>query len=359
MRSFLPGFRLTGRLLAASLLAAAILLPALPAVTAAQDEPAPGQDETSPGGQDGAAPLEQREFPAGGRGEEPEDALRTGDDARHAEDLRIRRRLIADQKRVDRVAALLAEALPEGAGPDLRPYLGVRVADHDAGENRLLAEAIGLSDPGQPFVYSVDPTGPAAGVDVQVGDQLLAVAGDEIDQSGDFYKKTSKRDLPFPVRLRLLRDGREHEVEIGERRRPRGVEVLVSGDHKNVFAWTDRDQITVSMGMVGFLKDDGELAVVVGHEIGHLFKGHFSTSYRQGYQPYFSSDLEREADRFGLELAWRAGYDPASAVAAWERFEAELPRALDAPYLLSHPTGAQRMATARRIAAELEAGGAP
>jgi hypothetical protein len=282
-----------------------------------------------------------------------------GRHGRRDADLRLRRRLIADQGRVDRVTAALAKALPEGAGPKPRPYLGLRVADHDAGENRLLAEAVGLADPEHPFVYSVDPTGPAAALDVQVGDQVLEVAGREIDQSSDYYEKTLKADLEFPVRVRLLRDGAEHGIEIGERRRPRGVEVLVAGDHKNVFAWTDRDQITVSMGMVEFLADEGELAVVLGHEIGHLFKGHFSTSYRQGGHAYFSSDLEREADRFGLELAWRAGYDPLAGVAVWERFETELPRALDAPYLLSHPPGAQRIASARRIAAELGARGRP
>lgn len=286
-------------------------------------------------------------------GERP--ALDAAGDPRREGEIRLRRRLIADQQRVDRVASELAAALPEGTGPALVPYLGVRVADHDAGDNRLLAEALGLDEPEHPFVYSVDPTGPAGDLDVQVGDQVLAVGADEIRRSGDYYKRTSKRDLAFPVRLRLLRGGEEHEVTLGESRRPRGTEVLVSGDHRNVFAWTDRDQVTVSMGMVAFLEDDGELAVVLGHEIGHLFKGHFSTSYRQGGHAYFSSDLEREADRFGLELAWRAGYDPAAAVVVWERFEAELPRALDAPYLLSHPPGAQRIASARRIAAELEA----
>jgi hypothetical protein len=290
-------------------------------------------------------------------GERP--ALEAAGDTRREGEIRLRRRLIADQKRVDRVASRLAAALPEGSGPDLVPYLGVRVADHDAGDNRLLAEAVGLHEPEHPFVYSVDPTGPAGDLDVQVGDQVLAVGGGEIRQSRDYYARTSKRDLVFPVRLRLLRGGEEHDVTLGESRRPRGTEVLVSGDHRNVFAWTDRDQVTVSMGMVEFLEDDGELAVVLGHEIGHLFKGHFSPSYRQGHQAYFPSDLEREADRFGLELAWRAGYDPAAAVAVWERFEAELPRALDAPYLLSHPPGAQRIASARRIAAELEARGAP
>jgi hypothetical protein len=46
------------------------------------------------------------------------------------------------------------------------------------------------------------------------------------------------------------------------------------------------------------------LAVVLGHELGHHFKGHIRNSTRK------LADMEWEADRFGVSLSIRAGINP-------------------------------------------------
>jgi len=185
---------------------------------------------------------------------------------------------------------------------------------------------------------------------------VLRLGEEAVPDAKRFHKLAAKSDLRFPLSIAALRDGRELEFELAESQRPRDLEVLVVGDGVNVNAFAHPRGIVVTTGMLNFLKNDSEVAVVMGHELAHIVKGHFSTSYREGYwQPYFSQDLEREADRWGLELAHRAGFNPEVGVAIWERMDAELPRNLGEQFFASHPSTPQRIATARRVAEELEA----
>ena len=63
---------------------------------------------------------------------------------------------------------------------------------------------------------------------------------------------------------------------------------------------------------------------------------------------------EREADRMGIEIATRAGYDPAAAVTLWRKMEREggarLPQ-----FLSTHPSPGNRRETLAALGQQMQA----
>jgi predicted Zn-dependent protease len=79
----------------------------------------------------------------------------------------------------------------------------------------------------------------------------------------------------------------------------------------------DRGHAFVISGLIDFVQGDDELAVVIAHELGHRVLGDRSNGV--------FAEHEVAADRIGLFLAARAGYDVAVAPALWERLAIEKP----------------------------------
>ena len=88
---------------------------------------------------------------------------------------------------------------------------------------------------------------------------------------------------------------------------------------------------------------DDEIAQVMGHEIGHAlaFVNHPNDRL-----------TEHEADRIGIELAARAGYDPAAAVTLWEKM-GRLSGNKRAHFLSTHPSSEQRAQTLNDLQAPM------
>jgi predicted Zn-dependent protease len=118
---------------------------------------------------------------------------------------------------------------------------------------------------------------------------------------------------------------------------------------------------------------DDELAAVMGHEISHALREHSREQVSQamaaqatigigaallglgqgsadlagaGYQSFvatkFSRTDEAEADRIGLELAARAGYDPEAAVRLWNKMS-EASKGAPPQWLSTHPSNSTRI----------------
>ena len=166
------------------------------------------------------------------------------------------------------------------------------------------------------------------------------------------------------------------------------VNVLTS---KDVNAWCmPGGKIAVYTGLIEQLKaSDDELAAVMGHEIAHALREHGREKAGQsaglglaaaiggaligsyyGIDPNLgqnvlgtvgdlafmrpnSRGMETEADRIGVELAARAGYDPRAAIALWEKM-GRVSGGQPPQWLSTHPSHESRIADLRVYADRVE-----
>jgi predicted Zn-dependent protease len=133
-------------------------------------------------------------------------------------------------------------------------------------------------------------------------------------------------------------------------------------------------KIMVYTGLIEQLHaSDAELAAVIGHEIAHALREHsrerISRAYAEQlalagiavatgasdttmqlasqvsavtFQLPHSREQEAEADRIGLELMARAGYDPNAAISLWQKM-GKLAKGGPPEFLSTHPSGESRI----------------
>ncbi|HEU4621421.1 MAG TPA: M48 family metallopeptidase [Burkholderiaceae bacterium] len=132
-------------------------------------------------------------------------------------------------------------------------------------------------------------------------------------------------------------------------------------------------KIAVYSGLIEELSlTDDELAAVMGHEIAHALREHarekisqqapvsvladiasafgygaISQLGAQGFQLLVglpnSREMETEADRIGIELMARAGYDPRGAITVWQKM-AKASQNSSPEFLSTHPSHSTRIA---------------
>ena len=96
-----------------------------------------------------------------------------------------------------------------------RGWLGVTIQDVD--ENT--AKALGLSEPKGALVASVEPGDPAAKAGIQVGDVIIAVNGESIEDARDLTRTIGRMTPGEKIELTVWRESKvkELEVQLGER----------------------------------------------------------------------------------------------------------------------------------------------
>jgi predicted Zn-dependent protease len=155
---------------------------------------------------------------------------------------------------------------------------------------------------------------------------------------------------------------------------------VITSDELNAFCMPG-GKIMVYSGIITQLDlTDAELANVLGHEIAHALREHVREQMSQamvaqgaigvgaavfglgdastdaagmGYQALlatqFSRTDESEADRIGLELAARAGYDPRAGITLWQKMTSASQGGKPPEFLSSHPADASRVAQIREL----------
>jgi predicted Zn-dependent protease len=160
-------------------------------------------------------------------------------------------------------------------------------------------------------------------------------------------------------------------------------------DDKTVNAWVmPGGKAAVYTGILKYTRDETGLAVVLGHEVGHAIAGHGNERMSQGLlaqmggaalsialaqnspatqdlfmQAYgagasiglllpYSRLQESEADRIGLTLMARAGYDPREAVPFWERMSKQEGKSQPPEFLSTHPAPESRIADIKKYIPE-------
>ena len=156
------------------------------------------------------------------------------------------------------------------------------------------------------------------------------------------------------------RDGADQSVRLTPHRGC-GYDVqLDPSDELNARA--DGKRLFITTAMAGFTATDDELALILGHELAHHVLGHrgWHEAETRGREtqtvPALSGTAggtERQADRVGLYLAARAGFDPAIAPAFWRRFAAFNWRVRYPGW--NHPSAEARARDLERVNAEITA----
>lgn len=102
-----------------------------------------------------------------------------------------------------------------------RGYLGVLIQDVD----HNLAESFGMAQPYGALVSRVMPDSPAEKAGLKVGDVILAFNGQRLLKSSQLPPLVGATSIEETATLRILRDGREQDVEVGVGRLPDEDEV--------------------------------------------------------------------------------------------------------------------------------------
>ncbi|MBC8552768.1 MAG: M48 family metalloprotease [Candidatus Brocadiales bacterium] len=137
--------------------------------------------------------------------------------------------------------------------------------------------------------------------------------------------------------------------------------------------------IEFTTGMVHFVEDEDELAVIMGHELAHLTAKHLPKNITMAtlcgtlggltgpfaplttqalYAPY-SRKNEREADYLGLIYAHNAGYDVQKGAALWKRFALEIPKSRSKSFLRTHPASPERILRVKMVGEMIKSGKNP
>src|SRR5580700_10191266 len=165
--------------------------------------------------------------------------------------------------------------------------------------------------------------------------------------AGNLWNQVSRKDVPYSVKI-------------------------IKDSQINSFA-TMGGFVYVNEGLIDFVQSDDELASVIGHETGHIERRHVLTTYSKaeilnilfgiasifspiiyefgglaeaGLMAKVSREDEIQADRYGLQLMSRAGYDPESMVTMMAHLGVLQEEHSDAvsKYLEDHPDPRARVA---------------
>ncbi len=216
--------------------------------------------------------------------------------------------------------------------------------------------------------------------------QLMLVSSEQLDQmAAQSYAKlradatakgTLNRDAAMLARVRAIAARLEPQTRVFRADAPgwKWEVNLINSNELNAFCMPG-GKIMVYSGLISQLKlSDDEIAIVLGHEISHALREHSREQVSQamaaqtaigigaalfglgegsagvanaGYEALiatrFSRTDESEADRIGLELTARAGYDPRAGVTLWQKMMAASQGGRPPEFLSSHPAETSRV----------------
>ncbi|HEX4738049.1 MAG TPA: M48 family metallopeptidase [Allosphingosinicella sp.] len=223
--------------------------------------------------------------------------------------------------------------------PTTYPLTGIvfhHLAEYLSADRPLMVRLYGL-DRG-PGLLTVLGGSPAARAGLQAGDVLLAVNGRpfpspaaEVTAGGKWrpLAEAGERQLDDalrsgPAQLTVLRQGRQFEATLGSVPGCFGRVRLARNPQVNAFS--NGQDVVVTTAMLDFVRNDDELALIVGHELGHFILGHppMATGDKLlasiGIRAETYWKREEAADRMAIRLMAAAGYDLDAVIPFWRRF---------------------------------------
>lgn len=214
--------------------------------------------------------------------------------------------------------------------------------------------------------------------------QFLIVNDSQLIQQADAAWAEALRtqrvssDSAANARVRRVGDKVVQAAGLGDRRWEYAVFV---NDTPNAFVLPS-GKVGVTTGLLALVRNDDQLATVLGHETGHVVAQHAAERYSQtaatgavlsgiqgvagdyaqavgsfgglaaqyGILLRYSRNQELEADRLGVDYMQRAGYKPSEAIALWRLMAAQ--RQGSTPEFAStHPSDDTRIAALQQYIA--------
>jgi len=232
-----------------------------------------------------------------------------------------------------------------------------------------------------PLLFVIGCIGGCATTPYTGRQQLMLFSEGEEAQIGEAYfteiKGTEKISADERNRAMIERVGRRIAA-VADKPDYNWEFVLIENEQVNAFALPG-GKVAFYTGILPVTKDETGVAVVMGHEVAHALARHGTERLSQqqllsaggtalnvaleGRSPLatqsvmqayglgaqigillpFSRNHESEADKIGLILMARAGYDPRTAIGFWKRMAAQS-KGNSTPELLStHPGGDRRI----------------
>lgn len=238
----------------------------------------------------------------------------------------------------------------QGLCPKTGPDIGVLTHELDNYEKRLRDGArreLGVGEDAE--IFQIAPDSPAETAGLKRGDIFRDADGDDLD-TRDIQKALEDNE-----RLVLDRDDDRLPLRVTPDKACAYRLRLKQGSEVNAYA--NGRNITVTTGMMGFVKNDQELALIIGHELAHNTMGHIRKTIinfiLSGLATRYTRPFESEADYVGLYYSRRAGYNIDGVENFWRRLAKTDPR--NVVRAKTHPTFPDRYLRLAAARAEIKA----
>jgi hypothetical protein len=290
------------------------------------------------------------------------------------------RDLLASQDRLYRVAApLLLDNAPlcKRHSRNLLGFTAKNKYSYSSEYVDSVQGVLGLGD--QLQIVGVMAGSGAANAGVRRGDKLIAVEDTPLPQGPNAEHQAGQALVSLLAKktvidLRLNRQGNELSLQVPLTNACAFVVELGNTDSVNAYA--DGHRVMVTRGMLNFVTSDEELATILATEMAHNVLGDVAKRHMGAAVGAVIDNLTRihpelnnmadavkpappeannAADRLGLYLAARAGYDIVGAEQFWSRLANQYPSGAADAYTTNHPLSAYRLSAIAKIVAEIKA----
>ena len=228
------------------------------------------------------------------------------------------------QQRLMRVALPVMKANTELC-PKTRQDIGVvmhSIESYSKGLRPAAQRELGAKE--EPSVRLVVSGSAAQAAGIRAGDQFLDARGKVISPQS----KDMQAQLEQGSNIRLRRNGEDLSLNV-KSETVCGYNIRLS-QTSTINAYADGKNITMTAGMMNFVRNDDELALIVGHELGHNTMGHIrkivgNIIFSLGGTRY-TRPFESESDYVGMYYISRAGYSLEGVEDFWRRLAVTNPK---------------------------------
>lgn len=291
--------------------------------------------------------------------------------------------LIQDDLRLQRVASDIKIKASDQCGELVSYGLGAYALSQDMLPKQFREAAKTLYQVNQiPKVLLVYPGSGSEDAGLQNGDEIVSINNWLIPVGEGSAKLIREKRESFlkdgkQLELKVRRNSQEINLTLRPKKECAFPVVLHDSDALNAFA--DGTNVFITRGMMRFVQNDTELALVVSHEMSHNTMRHMkakTTNYVLGTivdvliavgtgvdtggafgnmgAARYSQEFEAEADYVGLYIMAAAGLDIGDAPKFWRRMAAAHPSGIKGDYSSSHPSTAYRLLALEETVKEIK-----